>query len=751
MPVKEQLKDIATFINRELLPYVGELESSIDTNNSNNSSSLDAEFIVKTSTTSLANEIVADDSSEIDLNYVGNTVSWFLKTGTVALSKLVDLASLSVLGRSSNSSGVMAAISATPASDAVLRESGSVLGFGTVATAGIADDAVTFAKMQNISDQRAIGNDSGSTGSPQEVTIHQELDWIGDDTVWIFDGVDDQVSFGDVLDKERTDSFSISWWYSSIINASQSFITKMTPAASLQGYQTILVGGAPRFEIRNAAANRIAVGTSSTIFADGQLHHVLVTYTGSSDASGVKIYVDGVSQGLTTFNNTLTLTTVHADSLRIGLLQGPQNPVGGVIKHAAIWSRVLTPTEAVEIYGTGTPPNLSTSSCSSALQWWIKLDGTDAIGASGIIDHGPSGFNGTAAGGLSPSGISGSIIGRGVTNWQLIVPTNTGLPLCSNGSLNLPSFQQIGTSGIADNAVTLAKLATQATNTVLANATAGTAVPTALAVGTNTVLGRVAGNIVAASLVDAQVSASAAIALSKLATQNANTVLANATAGSAVPTAVAVGTNTVLGRVAGNIVAATLVDAQVSATAAIAISKLANAAALTVAGNATNGSAAHTDIAATAASGAVLRESGSTIGFGTVAAAGLASAIVSPIKLAVETSNIAAMFSIRVTCTAGVAGAADDVTIYNANAPFAFLILDCLWLDSTAIALSTVQLRDTAGGGGAALSSALTAAVTGTARNNDTQTRAVAANGSVFLRRTDRGVAGEIIIICIRT
>lgn len=108
-------------------------------------------------------------------------------------------------------------------------------------------------------------------------------------------------------------------------------------------------------------------------------------------------------------------------------------------------------------------------------------------------------------------------------------------------------------------------------------------------------------------------------------------------------------------------------------------------------------------------------------------------------------------FVIRVVVTAGAAGAADDVTIYNANAPFAFRIIDVIWLDSTAIALSTVQLRDTSGGGGAALSSALTAAVTGTARNNDTATRTVAAAGSVFLRRSDRGVAGEVIIYAVRT
>ncbi len=50
---------------------------------------------------------------------------------------------------------------------------------------------------------------------------------------------------------------------------------------------------------------------------------------------------------------------------------------------------------------------------------------------------------------------------------------------------------------IANNAVTLAKLATQAANTVLANGTASTAVPTALAMAASTVLARSAsGNVV---------------------------------------------------------------------------------------------------------------------------------------------------------------------------------------------------------------------------------------------------------------
>jgi len=58
----------------------------------------------------------------------------------------------------------------------------------------------------------------------------------------------------------------------------------------------------------------------------------------------------------------------------------------------------------------------------------------------------------------------------------------------------------VTTAKIADNNVTLAKLATQAANTVLANATAGSAVPTAVALGTQQVLGRLASNIVAIDL-----------------------------------------------------------------------------------------------------------------------------------------------------------------------------------------------------------------------------------------------------------
>lgn len=102
---------------------------------------------------------IADNAittGKIAANAVGNT-------------DLRDSAALTVIGRSANSTGDPADIAATAASDAVLRESGSVLGFGTIATAGIANDAVTDTKIRNSGALSVIGRSANSTGDPADI------------------------------------------------------------------------------------------------------------------------------------------------------------------------------------------------------------------------------------------------------------------------------------------------------------------------------------------------------------------------------------------------------------------------------------------------------------------------------------------------------------------------------------------------------------------------------------------------------
>jgi len=63
-------------------------------------------------------------------------------------AKLRQAAALSVIGRSANSTGDVADMAAA-VDGYVLRRSGTTLGFGQIATAGIADEAVTPAKIQS--------------------------------------------------------------------------------------------------------------------------------------------------------------------------------------------------------------------------------------------------------------------------------------------------------------------------------------------------------------------------------------------------------------------------------------------------------------------------------------------------------------------------------------------------------------------------------------------------------------------------
>jgi len=111
-------------------------------------------------------------------------------------------------------------------------------------------------------------------------------------------------------------------------------------------------------------------------------------------------------------------------------------------------------------------------------------------------------------------------------------------------------------------AYAIGDLAAIAANTVVVNATTGAAAPTALAVAASTFVGRIAsGNIIAMTV--AQAKTLLAYAIGDLAAIAANTVVVNATTGSAVPTALAISASCFVGRIAsGNIISMTVAQAQ---------------------------------------------------------------------------------------------------------------------------------------------------------------------------------------------
>jgi hypothetical protein len=136
----------------------------------------------------------------------------------VTNAKLRNSGALAVIGRAANSTGDPADIAATAATDAVLRESGSALGFGTVATGGLANDAVTTAKIAN----DAVAN--AKLGNMAEATIKGRKALSGT---------------GDPIDLLLTDSASIQWvWASPADELSAALINDSVTLANLQDIAT---------------------------------------------------------------------------------------------------------------------------------------------------------------------------------------------------------------------------------------------------------------------------------------------------------------------------------------------------------------------------------------------------------------------------------------------------------------------------------------------------------------------------------
>jgi hypothetical protein len=129
----------------------------------------------------------------------------------------------------------------------------------------------------------------------------------------------------------------------------------------------------------------------------------------------------------------------------------------------------------------------------------------------------------------------------------------------------------------------------------------------------------------------------------------------------------------------------------------------------------------------------------------------IGAAAVTSVKLGiVESAGIGPKLVIRKTFTAGTPGSADDVVIYNANAPFAFRVLDSQLLLVTAVMSATAQLRDALAGSGNVVSGSFdTATAVGRVRDAGTAITAaplIALGGTLALRRSDIGIAGEVIV-----
>lgn len=197
----------------------------------------------------------------------------------------------------------------------------------------------------------------------------------------LFDGVDEYINFGNSadFDFERTDTFSISVWMKTGQPTNQTIWAKKSSTVNNPGYYLHLrVSSRIEGVLRGNGSDggEIDFETTTNIWDDGLWHNVVFTYDGSSDISGVSIYVDNVLQTLVTNQNDLSKTMINTRPFQAGVLGSSTNEFDGNQDELSVWNKELSVSEVSEIWNRGTPDDLSEhSALTNLVSWWRMGDG----------------------------------------------------------------------------------------------------------------------------------------------------------------------------------------------------------------------------------------------------------------------------------------------------------------------------------------------------------------------------------------
>ena len=121
---------------------------------------------------------------------------------------------------------------------------------------------------------------------------------------------------------------------------------------------------------------------------DGNWHHLLATYDGTSNADGLKLYVDGGTPFTATASSTGIRSTSSAEATIGATSGGGAFRLEGTVDEVAIWNSDQS-ANASAIYNSGAPNDISSL---SPLSWW-RMGDNDTYPT--ISDNGSGGNDGT--------------------------------------------------------------------------------------------------------------------------------------------------------------------------------------------------------------------------------------------------------------------------------------------------------------------------------------------------------------------
>lgn len=169
-----------------------------------------------------------------------------------------------------------------------------------------------------------------------------------------FDKVDEYVEISNQIQFDYNEPFTLNTWVNSEDANNNQIINNEN--TSYRGYQLVISSTGPGqvwLSLRNAVStNYISALTTNPVTSNTWVN-ITGTYDGSSNASGLTIYFNGVPQSVTNPGDNLTSTTISNEKTWIGYRRpNTQGPFNGKIAIVQIYNKELSSTEVAQNYNS---------------------------------------------------------------------------------------------------------------------------------------------------------------------------------------------------------------------------------------------------------------------------------------------------------------------------------------------------------------------------------------------------------------
>jgi hypothetical protein len=201
---------------------------------------------------------------------------------------------------------------------------------------------------------------SGNVSAGTDANVTYSAGKIGN--MGTYNGTSSEIAFGNDLDFERNEARSWSFWFS--MPAGDFVGTVMAhggnAAHSAKGWLILqqVTGGVGVFYLSlnggtSFGTSQLMANAGDLAWDDGTLRHLVITYDGSSNESGVLFYINGVSRA----KGPATSDTLAANITNTGTTYIGRDSTGSFMKASvdeiAMFSGVLTANNIADMYNSG--------------------------------------------------------------------------------------------------------------------------------------------------------------------------------------------------------------------------------------------------------------------------------------------------------------------------------------------------------------------------------------------------------------